>query len=315
MLVDEVEITVKGGEGGDGVVAWAKRPVRGPEGGNGGKGGEVWVRTASDLTLLNQFTHQKLWQAQDGQRGSRKKQTGKDGKNLELVIPMGCTITDKKTDEAWELGQVGQKVKLCRGGQEGRGNFELRSSINTTPKRAELGDAGQERKIKIVLRLIADFGLIGLPNAGKSSLLNELTAAKAQVAHYPFTTLEPNLGVFNGRVIADIPGLIEGAHQGRGLGIKFLKHIEKVGTLLHCMAVDSENLTQDYRVIREELGKYNPQLLEKPEIILLTKVDLVGAKTLQAKLAQVKKLNPQVYAVSIYDSEKIEALKPILKPT
>ena len=315
MLVDEVGVVVRAGDGGNGVVSWARWPGRGPDGGTGGRGGDVWVRASSDLTLLNQFVHKPKVGADSGKRGERNQRSGKNAADLELVMPVGTVITDVDTGQTWELGQPGERLKLCQGGAGGKGNYELRSSILTTPKEAQPGEAGEERKLKLVLKLLADLGLIGLPNAGKSSLLNELTAAKAQVAHYPFTTLEPNLGVLDGKVIADIPGLIEGAHQGRGLGIKFLKHIEKVGLLLHCMAIDSQDLAHDYRVVREELGKYNPALLEKPEIILLTKIDLVDDKTLRTKLAQAKKLNPRVYAVSIYDLEKIEALQQTLRQT
>ncbi len=313
MLIDEVGVVVKAGNGGNGAVSWARWPARGPDGGSGGKGGDVWVRASSDLTLLSQFVHKPRVAAAGGKRGERNQRSGKNGADLELVMPMGTMITDIDTGQAWELNQPAERIKLCQGGAGGKGNYALRSPILTTPKIAQPGEPGEKRQLQLVLKLLADFGLIGLPNAGKSSLLNELTAAKAQVALYPFTTLEPNLGVLDGKVIADIPGLIEGAHRGKGLGIKFLKHIEKVGLLLHCMAVDSENLAQNYRVVREELGQYNPQLLAKPEIILLTKVDLADVTTLQVKLAQVKKLNPQVYAVSIYDPEKIEALQQILK--
>jgi len=279
------------------------------------------------LTLLNQFVHKPKVGADSGKRGERNQRSGKNAADLELVMPVGTVITDVDTGQTWELDQPAERLKLCRGGVGGKGNYELRSPILTTPKEAQPGEPGEERKLKLVLKLLADLGLIGLPNAGKSSLLNELTAAKAQVAHYPFTTLEPNLGVLDptlprlrgaqrkAQVIADIPGLIEGAHQGRGLGIKFLKHIEKVGLLLHCMAIDSQDLAHDYRVVREELGKYNPALLEKPEIILLTKIDLVDDKTLKVKLAQAKELNPRVYAVSIYDLEKIEALQQTLRQT
>jgi len=315
MLVDEIGVSVKAGDGGNGAVSWARWPARGPDGGSGGRGGDVWVRTSSDLTLLNQFVHKPRVAAAGGKRGERNQRSGKSGADLELVMPMGTVITDLNTGQAWELNQAAKRIKLCQGGVGGKGNYALRSPILTTPKKAQSGELGEERQLKLVLKLLADFGLIGLPNAGKSSLLNELTAAKAQVAPYPFTTLEPNLGVLDGRVIADIPGLIEGAHQGKGLGIKFLKHIEKVGLLLHCMAIDAEDLAKDYRIVREELGQYNLKLLEKPEIILLTKIDLADAKTLQTKLAQAKKLNRRVYAVSIYDPEKIEALQQILKQT
>ena len=309
MLVDEVEVVVRAGDGGNGAVSWARWPARGPDGGSGGKGGDVWVRAASDLTLLNQFVHKPKVGAASGKRGERNQRSGKNGADLELTIPAGTVITNLDTGQAWELNQQGDRLKVCQGGMGGKGNYELRSSTLTTPKIAQPGESGEERKLKLVLKLLADFGLIGLPNAGKSSLLNELTAAKAQVAHYPFTTLEPNLGVLEGKVIADIPGLIEGAHQGKGLGIKFLKHIEKVKLLLHCVTADSKDVVKDYETVRQELEQYSGELVKKPEIILLTKADLVEEKQLKRQANKLKKLNPKVHPVSIYDWNSIESIK------
>jgi GTPase len=312
MLVDEVEITVKGGDGGAGIVAWAKPPLRGPSGGSGGRGEDIYTRAVNDLMLLRQFVVKKTVTAESGKRGQINQRTGRDGEDMELVLPTGSVINDIDTGESWELNHAGEKIKLCVGGNGGRGNYALRSAILTTPKVAKPGGRGQERKIRIVLKLVADFGLIGLPNAGKSSLLNELTAAKAPVAQYPFTTLSPNLGALNKKIIADIPGLIEGASKGRGLGIKFLKHIEKIGHLLHCVAADSEDIIKNYKTVRQELEEYSPELIKKPEIVLLTKSDLADEKKLKLQMA---KLKIKALPVSIYDWESIEALKTKLIQT
>lgn len=313
MLIDEVEVTFKGGNGGDGKMSFGKISRSGPDGGNGGDGGNLYVEAASDLTLLNQFSAKDEFQAQNGGFGGQKKMTGARGSDMVLFIPMGTTVKDTRTSQEWNLEKVGEKTLLCHGGIGGKGNWELRSSTNTTPKFAKRGGKGQERKLLLTLKFIADFGLIGLPNTGKSSLLAELTNAKPKIANYAFTTLSPNLGMTeNGKVIADIPGLIEGAHLGKGLGIKFLKHIEKVRLLLHCIAADSKDVTDDYKIVRQELGNYNRALLDKEEIILLTKSDLVVPSELKKKLKELSKTTKAVLKLSIHDHQSLEALKKVL---
>lgn len=295
MLIDNAEITVRGGHGGAGM----PKKVKGPDGGNGGRGGDVYVLASSDLTLLNQFSEQDVFIAENGAMGARKHRTGKQGEDLIIQLPIGTSVIDKKTRETlYELTTPGQKILVCRGGRGGWGKIE--------PDR---GEVGEEKKVILNLKLIADFGLIGLPNAGKSSLLNELTNAKAKIGNYEFTTLEPNLGVINGppggeasRYLADIPGLIEGASKGKGLGIGFLKHIEKVKVLIHCIDATSEDYERDYNIIRNELGLYNKDLLLKKEIVVLTKSDLVNQ--------EVKFKN--AIPVSIYDSQSLEKLKKIV---
>lgn len=313
MLIDEVEITVQGGHGGAGKVSFGPAKYSGPDGGNGGRGGDVFIKVTSDLTALNQFTRQTFLKAEDGEAGAYQKKSGKDGKDLELTLPLGTFLEDKDSGEILELDDLNQRVLIVKGGLGGKGNFELKSPRRTTPKEAQPGLPGKEMHLKVVLKLIADFGLIGLPNAGKSSLLNELTAAKAKIASYPFTTLEPNLGVLNTKIIADIPGLIEGASGGKGLGIKFLKHIEKVKLLLHCISAKSEDIVKDYQVVRNEMGSFNPELLDKEEIILLTKSDLVEKKELEKGVKALKKFKRQIVPVSIYDFESLENLKKILQ--
>ena len=312
MLIDEVQIKLRGGHGGPGKVAFNPGRKGGPCGGNGGKGGDIYITVTSDLTALNQFSKSQIKEAPDGQEGESSNRAGKDGEDLEIKMPIGTEITDLRSEEKFELNNLDQRILINIGGKGGKGNFEFRSSTNTTPMYAQPGLRGQERDLKVELKFLADFGFIGLPNAGKSSLLNELTHANVRVADYPFTTLEPNLGVFNRRVVADIPGLIEGAHEGRGLGIKFLKHIEKVGLLLHCIASDSEDVLKDYKTVTKELQSYNPEIVKKKEIILLTKSDLVDKKELEKKIKKLEKLKKKVLPISIHDWDSLEKLKSVL---
>lgn len=317
MLIDEAEIILKGGHGGAGLVSFGKMAKSGPDGGNGGRGGDLYVVASSDITLLNQFSVKNDFAAFDGAPGGRNRKTGKNGDDRQIMLPVGTTLIELETKRAnelttsgeeIELTEIGQRVRVAEGGLGGRGNYEFRSARRTTPEFAQSGLAGEERRFKVVLKLIADYGLIGLPNAGKSSLLNDLTNAKAKVGSYAFTTLFPNLGTIDGKVIADIPGLIEGASTGRGLGIQFLKHIEKVKVLLHCISSESTNLKKDYETIRKELGQYNPLLLEKQEIILITKSDLVTDSKLKEIVKNAKKLNKNVHTVSVYDPDSLNLI-------
>lgn len=313
MLIDEIDLKVKGGDGGDGIVSFAPQLRGGPDGGNGGDGGDVIAKAVNDIMVLKRYAPNKVYKAEDGKSGGKQKKTGADGDDLILEIPVGSTIKNKKTAQEVDLDREGDFVVLAQGGRGGRGNWEFRSSTNTTPKQAEKGQQGQEREVHITLHLIADFGLIGLPSVGKSSLLNELTAANVKTAQYPFTTIKPNLGELYGKIIADIPGLIKNASEGRGLGIKFLKHIEKVPVLLHCIAANSD-VEQDYRTVNQELEKYEPELTDKPQIILLTKSDLVeDEQELNKKVKTMRKYHKTVLPVSIYDYESIKKLKKLLK--
>lgn len=327
MLIDEVKITLKAGHGGPGKISF--RPVMGgPDGGNGGKGGNIYAVVTSDLTALNYFQGKHLIEATNGEMGKRQTGSGKDGDDLELKLPIGTSVIDAETGETIvELTDLNQRELICKGGLGGRGNAEFKSSTNTTPRYAQKGLPGEEKNVHLILRLIADYGLIGLPNAGKSSLLNELTRAQVKVANYPFTTLEPNLGVFalghskpalsgadvGSKIIADIPGLIEGASEGKGLGIKFLKHIEKVGLLIHCISSESMDVEADYQTVRKEMKRFNPELLHKGEIILLTKSDLLAEQELQARSKKLKKFSKTVLPISIHNWDSLESLKNILK--
>lgn len=307
MLIDEVDIIIKAGHGGPGKVSFRGKKGGGPDGGNGGKGGDVFVEVTSDLYALNRYVSKKVLAAPIGEPGGSNEKSGSNASDLILMMPIGTFITDGQGMEI-ELDELGKKVLLAKGGLGGKGNAFFKSPRNTTPRYAQPGLQGEEKKLNLKLKLIADFGLIGLPNAGKSSILNELTNANAKIGDYPFTTLEPNLGMLNGKVIADIPGLIEGASEGKGLGHKFLKHIEKVKLLLHCISSESENPVKDYKIINKELKEYNPLLLEKQEIILSTKSDLVDKNDLEKKLKSLSKTKKQIIPVSIHDWESLQRL-------
>lgn len=312
MFIDEAEITIEGGDGGAGKVAFFAKKS-GPSGGNGGRGGNLYFIADQNITDLKKFVETISFKAGNGQMGGRNRMVGANGKDLYLRVPVNTTIIDRTTNEEITLTDKSPHVLICHGGNGGRGNDSFKTSINQTPRKASPGEKGQIRKVDLILRLIADFGLIGLPNAGKSSLLNKLTHANVKTASYPFTTLEPNLGVIEGKIIADIPGLIDGASTGRGLGIKFLKHIEKVTLLLHCISVESEDIKKDYKTVVEEIGKYNKKILLKRNVVLLTKTDLVSQDVLKEKIEILKQVNNAVLPVSIYNQNSLEKLKEILR--
>lgn len=312
MLIDEVNIILKGGHGGAGKVSFFPGEKSGPSGGNGGKGGDLYIEATTDLTALNQFSRKRLVSAEDGVAGGLSRKIGKNGKDIVVFLPVGTVLTEKRTREIITIDKRGQRILVCKGGLGGLGNYEFKSSRNTTPEYAQSGLEGEEKHFQVSLKLIADFGLIGLPNAGKSSLLNELTSTSVKTASYPFTTLEPNLGVLNKKIISDIPGLIEGASEGRGLGIRFLKHIEKTSVLLHCIAADSTNLEENYKVVVNELESFSKELIKKPQIILLTKSDLLDKKQLNERIKKLKKFKHKIYPVSIHDWDSLEELKKAL---
>ncbi len=311
-MVDEALITVVAGDGGDGAVAFFPFKA-GPCGGDGGKGADVYAVASANVTHLRKYVERTKFKADDGEKGAANRQIGAGGKDLILEMPIGTTIIDTTTRQQVELNKNNPRVRLATGGAGGKGNDSFKSPTNRTPRQFTNGAPGEEHQYKLLMKLIADFGFIGLPNAGKSSLLNELTAAHAKTADYPFTTLEPNLGVLNRKIIADIPGLIEGASVGKGLGVKFLKHVEKVQLLIHCVSVENEDVKAIYQTVRKELETYNPQLLKKQEIVLLTKVDLVDKKEMEKKLKILQKLNPNASPISVHDWDALEKLKKMLQ--
>ena len=311
MLVTEINIKLKAGDGGNGKVSFYKGR-KGPDGGNGGKGGSIFIVSTSNIYDLSNLSKSTKIEAENGQHGMSNNKAGKSGEDLDVKVPIGAIITDKNSKEVFEVTNKDYRFLLCQGGRGGKGNWEHRSSKNVTPMYAQKGFKGQERDLYINLKLIADYGLIGFPNAGKSSLLKEITNANPKIGDYPFTTLEPNLGELEGKIIADIPGLIEGASKGKGLGIKFLKHIEKVSLLFHCLSCELKEPEKNYQQIRNELKNYNPELLKIPEIILLTKTDLKSEKEIKLILKALKKLKKQILPISIHNLESLEKLKTLI---
>lgn len=313
MLRDEVYINAKAGKGGAGRVAFF--PMKsGPCGGDGGDGGSVIIRGRKEVKNLNSLGQKKAFIAEDGGIGENFNKTGHRGADAILYVPLNTEVINTMLKIKIVITEPNRDYFLCRGGKGGRGNEKFKSATNQVPKYADPGLPGESFHFKIILKLIADAGFIGLPNAGKSSLLNEITNARVPTAPYPFTTLEPNLGAFENYVIADVPGLIEGASTGKGLGSRFLKHIEKVKVLYHCISCENEKPVVTYEIIRKELAQSNPMLVEKKEIILLTKLDLLEPKKRASLLkAMEKKLKLPVLGVSIHDLDSIEALKKSIR--
>lgn len=314
MLIDEVKIKIKAGRGGDGAVAFNKTKMTlGPTGADGGNGGSIYFEGVSDLGALGQFRYKKELAAQDGEKGKRQFNDGSNGDDLILRVPIGTVAHNVSIAKDDEVISIGQCILVAKGGQGGRGNFKFRSSINTSPTEFEEGLPGEEYELRLELKLIADIGFIGLPNAGKSSMLNQLTNAKSKVANYPFTTLEPNLGAYYELILADIPGLIEGASGGKGLGGKFLRHIERTKTLFHFISAESAEPEKDYQIIRNELASYSKKLLDKPEYIFLSKADLFDKDEVDKKLNELKVIDKKAMAISLIDDVSINRVEKILR--
>ncbi|RJR13000.1 GTPase ObgE [Candidatus Parcubacteria bacterium] len=313
MLIDEIQLTLRAGAGGRGAVAFNKvKLMQGPTGGDGGRGANIYFEGIADINALRRYASRKEIKAKDGKNGRGQFLDGADGEDLIVQIPTGTSIVNVETGYTQEITRVGERILAAGGGGGGRGNFKFRSGTNTSPKEFEEGKEGDVVTYRLELRLIADVGLVGMPNAGKSSLLNELTAAAAQVGDYPFTTLEPNLGAYYGLIIADIPGLIEGASEGKGLGVKFLKHIERTKTLFHLVSAGSDDVVRDYGIIRAELGKFSPALREKKEYVFLSKCDTVSSEEVKEKLAALKKKKIAAIAISVLDEVSLAHVKKIL---
>ncbi len=314
MLIDDVTITIKAGDGGNGSASFkrnAQTAKGGPDGGNGGNGGNVYFVGVNDISALTPFRYKKKVAAEDGIAGARQNLYGRNGKDLYVPVPIGTHVTDLANGSVIEIVDA-EPVLLAKGGKGGRGNNEFKTAILQTPKFAEPGGPGEERQLHLVLKLIADIGFIGLPNAGKSSMLTVLTNANPKIGNYPFTTLEPNIGMLDTIALADIPGLIEGASHGRGLGTKFLKHIEKTKLLVHCIDSTIENPLETYQTVRKEFEEYNPALLTKPEVILLTKIDLVDDGIQERNMKALTETKREVRTMSIYDETQIADFKEFL---
>lgn len=313
MLIDDITIKISAGKGGDGVVGFDKNKFAlGPTGARGGNGGNVYFIATDDIGALRAYRHQKKFVAENGKIAGYNLRDGRKGRDLELRVPIGTVIENLTTGKKVELKKMDEKILILKGGLGGRGNWFFRSPGNTTPQEFETGKPGEFGNFHLELKLIADIGLIGFPNVGKSTFLNIVTAAKSKVANYPFTTLEPYLGSYYGLIIADIPGIIKGASEGKGLGAKFLRHIERTKNLFHFVSAESTDPVADYRAIRQELKKHNPELIQKSEYVFLSKADIINPRETKKKLTLLKKENPNTLPLSSIDDKNIEQVKKIL---
>ena len=317
-FLDQVKIYIKAGNGGDGSPSFRREKFiefGGPDGGDGGKGGSIILKSEQNLNTLIDFRYQQHHKAQRGENGSGQNRSGKSGKDLILKVPLGTQIfeEDNKT-LLYDFTKIGEEFIAASGGKGGLGNTRFKSSTNRAPKKFTKGAIGEEFTIWLQLKTIADIGIIGLPNAGKSSLLAAMTNATPKIANYEFTTLNPNLGVasYDNReiTIADIPGLIEGAHEGTGLGTKFLKHIERCKSILHLIDITNENLNKSYNQVKNELKNYSSQLMKKKELIVLNKTDLMNEETTKKIVKEFSKnKNCEVLTLSTIKKESISKIK------
>ncbi len=320
MFIDRAKIMVTAGNGGDGIVSFRREkyvPKGGPNGGDGGNGGDVIIKTDDNLATLLDFRYKRHFKAESGKHGQGSDKTGKSGDDLIIRVPCGTLVKDFDSDEILaDLVEQDQQVIIARGGKGGRGNARFATPTNRTPRHAEPGQEGEERTIFLELKLIADVGLVGLPNAGKSTLLSRLSAARPKIADYPFTTLAPNLGIVkydehSSFVMADIPGLIEGAHEGKGLGLDFLRHIERTRILVFLIESISENILDTFQLLKNELRRHNPELLKRPAIVVVSKIDLLDENQLAGMQEILKSDNP-VLKISAATGQGLEELKHTL---
>ena len=320
-FLDQVKIYVQAGNGGSGSTSFRREKFvefGGPDGGDGGNGGSIVFVTDRNLNTLIDFRFQQHFKAERGHNGMGKKKTGRAGKDLILKIPVGTQIFEEDNNTLIEdLKKIGQKIIVAQGGKKGLGNVRFKTSTNRAPRKKTDGAEGEKFWIWLQLKVIADIGIIGMPNSGKSSLLSVLTKAKPKIANYPFTTINPNLGVANYNdkeiTIADIPGLIEGAHEGVGLGDKFLRHIERCKSLVHLIDLTENEILENYLKIRKELSKYSDGLLKKKEIIIFNKIDIINTNEINEKISNFKKkIKKNIYKISVIQNKGISALKKVL---
>jgi len=320
-FLDQAKIYVKAGDGGSGSASFRREKFiefGGPDGGDGGDGGSVVLIAAANLNTLIDFRFQQHFKAEKGRNGMGKKKSGRAGNDLFLKVPVGTQIFEEDNNTLIEdLKKNGQKIIVAQGGKKGLGNVRFKSSTNRAPKKKTDGTKGESFWIWLQLKVIADVGIIGMPNAGKSSLLSVLTKAKPKIANYPFTTLNPNLGVTNYSdkevTLADIPGLIEGAHEGTGLGDKFLRHIERCKSLIHLIDITDEDILENYLKIRKELSKYSSNLLKKKEIIVFNKIDMINVNEIKKKInAFKKKIKKNIYKISVVQNKGLINIKKLL---
>lgn len=327
-FLDQAKVYIRSGDGGAGAVSFRREKFLefgGPDGGDGGRGGDVWVEAVNGLNTLIDYRYQQHFKAKTGMHGMGRNRTGGKGDDVILKVPMGTQIFEEDNETLiCDITEVGQRYRLAKGGNGGFGNLHFTTSTNRAPRRANPGQDGQERTIWLRLKLIADAGLVGLPNAGKSTFLASVTAAKPKIADYPFTTLHPNLGVarIDARefVLADIPGLIEGAHEGVGIGDRFLGHVERTRVLLHLVSAQENDVAKAYKTIRGELEAYGHGLIDKPEIVALSQCDTLDEKSIKEKQkALAKTSNHPVYLLSAVahkgTTEVLRALAEVIDKT
>ena len=317
-FLDQAKIYIKAGDGGSGSASFRREKFiefGGPDGGDGGHGGSIVFTADNNLNTLIDFRYQQHFKADKGENGKGKKKTGKSGKDLILKVPVGTQIFEEDNNTLIEdLVKPEQKIIIANGGKGGLGNVRFKSSTNRTPRKKTDGDKGESFWIWLQLKVIADIGIVGMPNSGKSSLLSVLTNAKPKIANYPFTTINPNLGVTNYNnkeiTLADIPGLIEGAHEGIGLGDKFLRHIERCKNILHLIDITDDNLLENYSKVRKELVKYSKKLTKKREIIVFNKIDMVSDQEINKKIdIFAKKIKKKIYPISALKHKGLTTIK------
>ncbi len=319
-FIDYIKIYCKSGDGGSGSVHFRREkylPKGGPDGGDGGKGGDIIMKGNSNLWTLLHLRYTRHLRAENGGSGGGMRSTGSDGKNIIIEVPLGTIAKDFETGAFInEITEHGQEVVLLKGGRGGMGNDHFKTATNQTPKYAQTGEEGLEAQIIFELKILADVGLVGFPNAGKSTLLSVVSAAKPEIANYPFTTLRPNLGIVSYRdnqsfVMADIPGIIEGAAEGKGLGLRFLRHIERNSILLFMVPIDSDDITAEYKILLRELQKYNPELLDKNRILAITKSDMLDDELIEEVKQQLPDDLPVVFISSV-TGKGLQSLKDII---